>query len=166
RAVVLPAHLAPEGGADGLGAIQARGARRLERRLRAGGARPRNPGRGPAARHEAGGAGGPALHAPAPRPQVAGTRAPSRRRSRRLRRPAERRGRAGLRRTGGASLMTQRQWVTAVLLGIVVTALFWIDPLFIPLALLGPLVVGATAGGPGGAGLWGAVGSVIAGRVG
>ena len=37
-------------------------------------------------------------------------------------------------------------WVVA---GLVVSALFWIDPLFIPLALLGPLVVGAVAGSRG-----------------
>lgn len=30
--------------------------------------------------------------------------------------------------------------------GLVVTGLFWIDPLFIPLALLGPLVTGVVAG--------------------
>ena len=30
-------------------------------------------------------------------------------------------------------------------LGLVITVLFWFDPLFIPLALLGPLVVGAAA---------------------
>jgi hypothetical protein len=34
-------------------------------------------------------------------------------------------------------------WVVA---GLVVSALFWIDPLFIPLALLGPLVTGALTG--------------------
>jgi hypothetical protein len=59
--------------------------------------------------------------------------------------------------------MTQRQWVTAVLLGLVVTALFWFDPLFIPLALLGPLVVGAIAGARGERWLWVAVVWVIAG---
>ena len=59
--------------------------------------------------------------------------------------------------------MTQRQWVTAVLLGLIVTALFWIDPLFIPLALLGPLVVGAIAGARGERWLWVAVVWVVAG---
>jgi hypothetical protein len=59
--------------------------------------------------------------------------------------------------------MTQRQWITAVLLGLIVTALFWIDPLFIPLALLGPLVVGAIAGARGERWLWVAVVWVVAG---
>ena len=59
--------------------------------------------------------------------------------------------------------MTQRQWVTAVLLGLIVTALFWIDPLFIPLALLGPLVVGAIAGARGERWLWVVVVWVVAG---
>jgi hypothetical protein len=59
--------------------------------------------------------------------------------------------------------MTQRGWVTAVLLGLIVTALFWIDPLFIPLALLGPLVVGAVAGARGEQWLWVAVVWIVAG---
>ena len=59
--------------------------------------------------------------------------------------------------------MTQRQWMTAVLLGLVVTTLFWIDPLFIPLALLGPLVVGATAGARGEQWLWVGVVWIVAG---
>jgi hypothetical protein len=42
--------------------------------------------------------------------------------------------------------VTQRMWVTAVVLGLVVTALFWIDPIFIPLALAGPLIWGGLAG--------------------
>lgn len=42
--------------------------------------------------------------------------------------------------------MTRAQWASAVVLGAVISALFWIDPIFIPLALLGPLVVGAYAG--------------------
>lgn len=37
-------------------------------------------------------------------------------------------------------------WVVA---GLVVSALFWIDPLFIPLALVGPLVTGAVLGARG-----------------
>ena len=37
-------------------------------------------------------------------------------------------------------------WVVA---GLVVSALFWIDPLFIPLALLGPIATGALAGWSG-----------------
>jgi hypothetical protein len=59
--------------------------------------------------------------------------------------------------------MTQRGWVTAVLLGLIVTALFWIDPLFIPLALLGPVVVGAVAGARGEQWLWVAVVWIVAG---
>ena len=42
--------------------------------------------------------------------------------------------------------MTQRQWLTAVALGLIVTALFWIDPIFVPLALVGPIVWGGFAG--------------------
>jgi hypothetical protein len=38
-----------------------------------------------------------------------------------------------------------RPWVPWVVAGLVVSALFWIDPLFIPLALLGPIVTGALA---------------------
>jgi hypothetical protein len=37
-------------------------------------------------------------------------------------------------------------WLTSVVLGLIVTALFWIDPIFIPLAFIGPLVWGAFAG--------------------
>lgn len=59
--------------------------------------------------------------------------------------------------------MTQRQWVTAVLLGLIVTVLFWIDPLFIALALLGPLLVGAIAGARGEQWLWVAVVWIVAG---
>lgn len=33
-----------------------------------------------------------------------------------------------------------------VLAGLVVSALFWIDPLFVPLALLGPVVTGLVSG--------------------
>jgi hypothetical protein len=42
--------------------------------------------------------------------------------------------------------VTKRQWLTAVTLGLIVTALFWVDPIFIPLALAGPLAWGAFAG--------------------
>ena len=38
--------------------------------------------------------------------------------------------------------MTQRLWVSAVAVGVVITALFWVDALFIPLALLGPVISG------------------------
>ena len=37
-------------------------------------------------------------------------------------------------------------WLVA---GLVVSALFWIDPIFFPLALLGPVVTGALAGARG-----------------
>jgi uncharacterized membrane protein YeiB len=42
--------------------------------------------------------------------------------------------------------MTRRLWLTAVALGLVVSALFWIGPIFFPLALAGPLAWGAFAG--------------------
>jgi hypothetical protein len=41
--------------------------------------------------------------------------------------------------------VTRALWISAVVLGLVVSALFWIDLLFIPLAILGPLVIGAVA---------------------
>jgi hypothetical protein len=41
--------------------------------------------------------------------------------------------------------MTTKPIVWAVALGLVLTALFWIDPLFIPLVLLGPPITGAVA---------------------
>jgi hypothetical protein len=41
--------------------------------------------------------------------------------------------------------MTRRQRIGAVALGLAVTALFWIDPLFIPIVLLGPTVTGVLA---------------------
>ena len=43
--------------------------------------------------------------------------------------------------------MSGARWAAAVVLGLIVTALFWIDAIFIPLALLGPLVTGAVAAG-------------------
>ena len=46
--------------------------------------------------------------------------------------------------------MTQRLWLTAVVLGLIVTALFWIDPIIIPLAFIGPLVWGGFAGSQSG----------------
>ena len=42
--------------------------------------------------------------------------------------------------------MTRGMWLTAVVLGLVVTALFWIDSILIPLAFIGPLVWGGFAG--------------------
>jgi len=42
--------------------------------------------------------------------------------------------------------MSNREWISAVVLGLIVTALFWIDPIFVPLALLGPIVIGVVAG--------------------
>lgn len=59
--------------------------------------------------------------------------------------------------------MTTRRWATAVVLGLAITALFWIDPIFIPLALLGPIVVGAIAGVRGIEWLWVAVVFTVAG---
>jgi hypothetical protein len=41
--------------------------------------------------------------------------------------------------------MTTKPLASAVVLGLVLTALFWIDPLFIPLVLLGPPLTGAIA---------------------
>ena len=42
--------------------------------------------------------------------------------------------------------MTRWTWLTAVVLGLIVTALFWIDSILIPLAFTGPLVWGGFAG--------------------
>jgi hypothetical protein len=42
--------------------------------------------------------------------------------------------------------VTQRMWLTAVVLGLIVTALFRIEAIFIPLALFGPIVWGGFAG--------------------
>jgi hypothetical protein len=42
--------------------------------------------------------------------------------------------------------MTPRLWLTAVSLGLVVSALFWVDRFFFALALAGPLAWGAFAG--------------------
>jgi hypothetical protein len=39
-----------------------------------------------------------------------------------------------------------RGLVSALVVGLSISALFWIDPLFIPLVLLGPAVTGALAG--------------------
>lgn len=41
--------------------------------------------------------------------------------------------------------MTQRLWITAVVAGVLISGLFWIDPLFVPLALVGPPVSGLLA---------------------
>jgi hypothetical protein len=51
----------------------------------------------------------------------------------------------------------------AAVLGLVLTVLFWFDPLFIPLALLGPLVVGSVAAWSGLPWRWPAVVVVVAG---
>jgi hypothetical protein len=59
--------------------------------------------------------------------------------------------------------MTRWLWVTAVALGLVVSALFWIDPIFIPLALAGPLVWGGFAGVQNLPSLWPLVVSLVAG---
>jgi hypothetical protein len=54
-------------------------------------------------------------------------------------------------------------WLGAVLIGLAITALFWLDPIFIPLALLGPIVVGAIAGMRGLPWAWVAVVWLVAG---
>ena len=59
--------------------------------------------------------------------------------------------------------MTQRHWLTAVVLGLIVTALFWIDPIFIPLALAGPLVWGGFAGSQELPSVWPLTVSLVAG---
>lgn len=43
------------------------------------------------------------------------------------------------------ALVAGETWLRWVVAGLLVSALFWIDPLFIPLALLGPIVAGAVA---------------------
>ncbi len=48
-------------------------------------------------------------------------------------------------------------------LGLVISALFWIGPLFFPLALLGPLVVGAVAAWVGLPWRWPALAMLVAG---
>ena len=42
--------------------------------------------------------------------------------------------------------MVGRTFVSAVVVGLCISALFWIDPLFIPLVLLGPPITGVLAG--------------------
>ena len=42
--------------------------------------------------------------------------------------------------------MTRALWLTAIGLGLVVSSLFWIDRIFFPVALAGPLAWGAFAG--------------------
>jgi hypothetical protein len=59
--------------------------------------------------------------------------------------------------------VTRGRWQTAVALGAAISALFWIDPLFIPLALLGPMVLGAVAGAKGLSWQWPAAVFVVAG---
>ena len=95
--------------------------------------------------HAPGGVLRPQVHAPALRPQAPRAGARGRRGPRPLRGAAQRRGRPRLRRQGGSGV-TRRMWLTAVVLGLIVTALFWIDPIFIPLAFTGPLVWGGFAG--------------------
>ena len=41
--------------------------------------------------------------------------------------------------------MTRMHWVGAIALGAAISALFWLDPVFIPLALLGPIAFGVFA---------------------
>jgi 4-hydroxybenzoate polyprenyltransferase len=59
--------------------------------------------------------------------------------------------------------LTRTLWVSSVVLGAVVSALFWIDPIFVPLALLGPLVIGGFAGARRLPWLWPATVAVVAG---
>jgi hypothetical protein len=59
--------------------------------------------------------------------------------------------------------VTRRRWLTAVALGLIVTALFWIDPISIPLALAGPLVWGGFAGSQQLPSLWPLTVSLVAG---
>lgn len=42
--------------------------------------------------------------------------------------------------------MAREKWLSAIVTGAVLSALFWIDALFVLLVLLGPLLVGAFAG--------------------
>jgi hypothetical protein len=55
---------------------------------------------------------------------------------------------------------TAISWIVA---GLVVSALFWIDSTFVPLALLGPVVVGAVAGWRGVESRWPALMWAVAG---
>jgi uncharacterized membrane-anchored protein len=41
--------------------------------------------------------------------------------------------------------VSRTSWIAAIALGLAITALFWLDPIFIPLALLGPVVFGVLA---------------------
>jgi len=59
--------------------------------------------------------------------------------------------------------VTKRLWQSAVVLGLIVTVLLWFDALFIPLALIGPLVIGAVAGYRGLPVVWPATVSIVAG---
>jgi hypothetical protein len=54
-------------------------------------------------------------------------------------------------------------WLTAIAVGALLSALFWIDLIFVPLALLGPLAIGAFAGARRLPWLWPAVAMVVAG---
>lgn len=57
----------------------------------------------------------------------------------------------------------ERPLAIAVSAGLVIGALAWIDPLFIPLVLAGPLVTGALAGSRGTAFRWVALAWVVGG---
>jgi hypothetical protein len=54
-------------------------------------------------------------------------------------------------------------WFSAVVVGAIVSILFWIDPIFIPLALLGPLAIGGYAGVRRLPWLWAVTAVVVAG---
>lgn len=59
--------------------------------------------------------------------------------------------------------MRRAHWISAIAFGLVITALFWLDPVFIPLALLGPIVFGVFAAYRGFPWLWVAVVWLVAG---
>jgi hypothetical protein len=59
--------------------------------------------------------------------------------------------------------VNRNSWFSAVAVGLIVTSLFWIDPIFIPLALLGPLAIGAVAAFVRLPWAWSAIAVVVAG---
>ena len=59
--------------------------------------------------------------------------------------------------------MSRTHWIGAFAFGVAITALFWVDPVFIPLALLGPLVFGVVGARRGLPWLWVAVVWLVAG---
>ena len=59
--------------------------------------------------------------------------------------------------------MTRASLTSAIVVGAVITALFWIDPIFIPLALLGPIVTGVVLRARNEPVRWGLVAWAVAG---